>query len=129
MIKSLDNISSWENIFNQNNNGNQKIIFKTSHRCGVSHFVKMQFNSWVKELPNDTKLDIYEIDVVFQRDISNRIAEDTQVRHQSPQVIWINSDGSVKCNLHHGEISVRNLSDCLSGNFSTRKGFFSKIFG
>jgi len=129
MIKSLDKISSWENIFTQKDTDNEVLVFKTSHRCAISHFVKSQFNKWVNELPSDSMLDIYEIDVIYQRDISNRIADDTGVRHQSPQVIWLNKDKSIKCNLHHAEISVNNLSDCLSGNFSPGKGLFSKIFG
>ena len=72
---------------------------------------KKQFQKWVKKLPEDCNLDIYEIDVIYQRTVSNRIAEDTDVFHQSPQVIWLNKDKTVKYHFSHGQINNKNLQN------------------
>jgi len=128
MIKKIDSIKDWDLIFNNKNSESEIIILKTSHRCSISMFAKRQFNKWVNNLAEDNNLTIYEIDVIFQRDISNQIAADTRITHQSPQVIWLNKDRSVKCHLNHGSINGRNLTKHYVGNHLSKQGIFSKFF-
>ena len=76
-------------------------------------FAKRQFYKWVNNLADDNSLNIYELDVIYQRDISNQIAADTQTTHQSPQIIWLSKDRSVKCHLNHGSINRSNLKKIM----------------
>lgn len=128
MIKKIDSIKDWNLIFNDKNSKSEIIILKTSHRCSISMFAKRQFNKWADNLTDDNSLNIYEIDVIFQRNISNQIAGDTRITHQSPQVIWLDKDRSVKCHLNHGSINGRNLTKYYEGNHLSTQVFFSKYF-
>ncbi len=111
VIKSIENTGNWENIFKQKQSTFETIIFKTSNRCMISFMAKKQFQKWVKKLPEDCNINIYEIDVNYQRAVSNCIAEDTNVLHQSPQVIWLNKDKTVKYHFSHGEINGYSLQN------------------
>ncbi len=112
-IKSIKKITDWENIFDQKQSGTEIILFKTSHRCMISFAAKKEFKKWVEDLPENFELDIYEIDVINQRAVSNRISEDTNVFHQSPQIIWLNKDKTIKFHFSHGEINRRTLNNYI----------------
>lgn len=128
MIKKIESIKEWDLLFNDRSSEREIIIFKTSHRCSVSMFAKRQFNKWANNLSDENNLTIYELDVIYQRDISNQITEDTQTTHQSPQIIWLNKDRTVKCHLNHGFINKNNLAKYYQGNHSSKQGIFSKYF-
>lgn len=55
------------------------------------------------KLPADMPL--YFLDLIKYRDISNQIAEDFQVYHESPQMLLI-KDGECILDQSHGSISV-----------------------
>ena len=78
-------------------------IFKHSTRCSISMMVKKRFElDWAK-LPSD--LPLYFLDLIQHRDLSNQIAKDFQVHHESPQLLLI-KDGECILDLSHGEVSV-----------------------
>ena len=91
-IIPLDSQSLPENCF----------VFKHSTRCPVSFSAADE----VKAAQN-VKLPIYWINVVEQRPISNWIASEYEVAHQSPQLILIHN-GVVKQSWSHGSV-VREL--------------------
>ncbi len=62
------------------------LIFKHSTRCYISKTVLKNFESTYRE---DDKVATYFLDLIAFRAISNKIAEDYQVVHQSPQLIVI----------------------------------------
>jgi bacillithiol system protein YtxJ len=78
-------------------------IFKHSTRCSISMMVKKRFElDWAK-LPSD--LPLYFLDLIQHRDLSNQVAKDFQVHHESPQLLLI-KDGECILDLSHGEVSV-----------------------
>lgn len=82
------------------------VIFKHSTRCGISEGAKYKLmENWDFD-PQD--LDFYYLDLLRYRPISNRIAEDFQVTHQSPQVLLV-KDGEVTFHTSHHRISVEGL--------------------
>lgn len=96
-----------ENSFS--NNISAVAIFKHSTRCVISTMAKARLvSSWnfKNELP------IYYLDLLQYRSLSNQIADDFSVEHQSPQLLLI-KDG--KCIFHtsHNGISVRAIKDIL----------------
>lgn len=79
------------------------IIFKHSTRCSISMMAKKRFEMDADELPADISL--YFLDLIKYREISNKIATDFQVYHESPQLLLI-KDGECILDQSHGQISV-----------------------
>ncbi|EHQ28507.1 bacillithiol system redox-active protein YtxJ [Mucilaginibacter paludis] len=84
------------------NSGNS-IIFKHSTRCSISMMAKKRFEQDWDSLPKDVSL--YFLDLIKHRELSNRIATDFKVHHESPQLLLI-KDGECILDQSHGEISV-----------------------
>ncbi len=81
------------------------LIFKHSTRCNISSMALSRFeNKW-----QDTEsIPCYFLDLLKNKDISNKIALDFDVEHQSPQVLVIKNG---KCIFHssHNGISVDEI--------------------
>ncbi len=67
------------------------IIFKHSVRCATSLMAKRRLEMDRLSLPQN--LPLYFLDLIKHRDISNQIAQDFHVHHQSPQLLLI-KDGN-----------------------------------
>ncbi|KFF02149.1 bacillithiol system redox-active protein YtxJ [Chryseobacterium luteum] len=82
-------------------------IFKHSTRCFISKTVLKNFE---KEIDNlDQKLDLYYLDLLEYRSISNKISQDLGIRHESPQLIVI-EDGKIINSASHEDISVSQIT-------------------
>lgn len=79
------------------------LIFKHSTRCSISMMAKRRFEMDMDKLPADMTL--YFLDLIKYRDISNQVAQDFQVYHESPQMLLI-KDGECILDQSHGAISV-----------------------
>lgn len=78
-------------------------IFKHSTRCHISKTVLRNFE---KEVENANKdVEYYFLDLLAHRDISNKIADDLNVEHQSPQLIVLENGKAVK-DASHQAISL-----------------------
>lgn len=60
------------------------LIFKHSTRCSISRFALKQFEN---EFDLQDKIAPYFLDLLNHRDISNEIALQFNVQHQSPQLL------------------------------------------
>ena len=77
------------------------IIFKHSTSCSISRMVLDRLTrNWKDEEMKSA--DFYFLDLLSYRDISNQIAHDFGVRHESPQVIIIKEGKAVYNNSHMG---------------------------
>ena len=79
------------------------IIFKHSTRCAISMMAKKRFELDWESLPEN--INLYFLDLLRFREISNDIATEFDVFHQSPQLLLI-KDGECIYEASHGEISV-----------------------
>ena len=88
------------------------VIFKHSTRCSISSMAKGR-------LDRETPLEgypFYYLDLLKYRPISNKIAEDFHVFHQSPQVLVIRNGECIFEESHNG-INMEEINDQLtSGN-------------
>ncbi|MCS6795954.1 MAG: bacillithiol system redox-active protein YtxJ [Raineya sp.] len=77
------------------------IIFKHSTRCSISSAAldKLQRN-WKQDEMQDVA--VYFLDLLRFREISNQIAGEFGVEHQSPQVIVLQSGKVIYHNSHFG---------------------------
>ena len=95
-IKSKDQLQELDRL----SKDKLMVIFKHSTSCPFS---KMAFNRFQKEADFDEeKADLFYVNVLDQRDISDAIAEHYGVLHQSPQLIII-KNGDV---VHHASHSA-----------------------
>jgi bacillithiol system protein YtxJ len=85
---------------------NKIAIFKHSTSCFISKTVLRNFE---KEIANlDQTADLYFLDLLAYRPISNKIAEDLGVNHQSPQLIVVEKGKAIN-NASHQDISVEQI--------------------
>lgn len=78
-------------------------IFKHSTRCFISKTVLKNFEKEVSD--SDKDVAYYFLDLLAHRDLSNKIADDFDVEHQSPQLIVLENGNAIK-NASHQSISV-----------------------
>ena len=76
-----------------------QVVFKHSTRCGISRMVMNQFVDAFDLTEKD--LDLYYLDLLNYRDVSNEVGYTFQVMHQSPQVLVI-KNGVVVAHASHG---------------------------
>lgn len=88
-----------------------QVIFKHSTRCPVSSMAKRTVEYNWDELPQDTN--VYLLDLIQYRDISNTIAGRWKVEHQSPQVLVVKGEDCVY-NASHESINVEDIAKHLS---------------
>ena len=81
-----------------NSNTTPQVIFKHSTRCSVSSMAKNRLDKNIA--PNG--INFYFLDLIKHRNISNKIAEYFQVRHQSPQVLVIQNGKCIFTESHSG---------------------------
>ncbi|MCP2038557.1 bacillithiol system redox-active protein YtxJ [Chryseobacterium sp. HSC-36S06] len=83
---------------------NKKVaIFKHSTRCFISKTVLKNFEREVAA--SDKDVSFYFLDLLAHRDLSNKIAHELGVQHQSPQLIVLENGNAVK-NASHQSISL-----------------------
>ena len=64
-----------------------QVVFKHSTRCGISRMVMNQFvDSYAF---SEKELDLYYLDLLNYRDVSNETGYKFQVMHESPQLLII----------------------------------------
>jgi bacillithiol system protein YtxJ len=84
-----------------------QIIFKHSTRCGISRMVMSQFVDAYDFTEKDA--DLYFLDLLNFREISNEVGYKFQVMHQSPQLLVI-KNGVAVAHESHGAINEMDLS-------------------
>lgn len=82
------------------------IIFKNSLSCGISRHARGELEAFAREHAGN--VDIYMIDDVADRTLSNTIAARTGVRHESPQAFYL-ENGAVVWHASHFSITKEEL--------------------
>lgn len=103
--QALNNVSQLDDI-EQLSKTKTQVIFKHSTRCGISSMVMNQF---VSMYDVDANLDLYYLDLLNHRDVSNEIGYKFQVMHESPQLLII-KNGATVAHASHGGINEIDLS-------------------
>lgn len=87
------------------------LIFKHSTRCSISMMAKKRFELDWDALPEN--INLYFLDLIRYREISNTIADIFAVHHESPQLLLI-KDGECIHESSHGEISAEETAEQIS---------------
>lgn len=81
-----------------------QVIYKHSTRCGISAMVKTRLDR--NEVP--AGIGFYYLDIFSYRPLSNKIAEDFGIRHESPQVLLIKNGECIYAE-SHGSIRMDEI--------------------
>ena len=89
------------------------VIYKHSSRCGTSFFVRKRLeHDWDFAVED---IDLYFLDLISYRDLSDEVAQTLGVRHESPQILVI-ADGRSIYDTSHGGVSVKAIKKALGSN-------------
>jgi bacillithiol system protein YtxJ len=86
------------------------LLFKHSTRCSISAMALNSFQQNWEGTPE--QIDIYYLDLLNYRDVSNAMAMETGVIHQSPQVIVLKNN-EVVYTATHSSISARSALNSI----------------
>ncbi len=86
-----------------------QLIFKHSTRCSISRMAKSRFE---REWNLDDQVKPWYLNLLAYRDVSNAVADQLEVDHQSPQAILI-IDGKVDYQATHSSISAWDIEENL----------------
>jgi bacillithiol system protein YtxJ len=103
---ALNNIKQLDEILVKSKTKTQ-LIFKHSTRCGISRMVMNQFVGNYNF--NEEQLDLYYLDLLNYRDVSNEVGYKFQVMHESPQLLVL-KNGVVVAHANHGAINDIDLN-------------------
>lgn len=103
---TLNDVSQLEAI-KEKSTTKPQVVFKHSTRCGISSMVMRQFTNAYDLTLNG--LDLYYLDLLNYRDVSNEVGYKFQVMHESPQLLVI-KNGVAVVHASHGAINEIDLS-------------------
>ena len=88
-----------------------QLIFKHSTRCSVSRFVLNEFKSGYSF--SEVDFTAYFLDLLSYREISNAVAHQFDVVHQSPQLLII-KNGKAVAHASHENVNKIKLTEFLN---------------
>lgn len=105
---------NWKNLQNENDLAALKersveipqVIFKHSTRCSISSMAK---NRLERAAPAQN-VEFNFLDLIKHRELSQKIADDFSVEHESPQILFIKNGECVYDESHSG-ISMDEISE------------------
>ncbi|RZS92579.1 bacillithiol system redox-active protein YtxJ [Aquimarina brevivitae] len=107
--KSLTTMEQLDTIEKESKTRPQ-VIFKHSTRCGIS---RMALNGFERGFGyQDNQVDLYFLDLLNYRDLSQEIASRFQVWHESPQMIII-KNGETVAHQSHSAINAELINPHL----------------
>ncbi|MGK7389626.1 MAG: bacillithiol system redox-active protein YtxJ [Candidatus Cyclobacteriaceae bacterium M2_1C_046] len=116
----MNNVEQWKDLrstdklseIKEKSHEKPVVLFKHSTRCSISSMILSRLQGdWDPEEMAD--VDFYYLDLIAHRDVSNKIAEEFDVVHQSPQIIVIRNGDVVYHDSHNG-ISYKALKNNLN---------------
>ncbi|ALM56351.1 MULTISPECIES: bacillithiol system redox-active protein YtxJ [Staphylococcus] len=103
MAIKLSSIDQFKQIIKENK---YAFVLKHSETCPISANAMDQFNKFLYE----RDMDGYYLIVQQERDLSNYIEEQTDVKHESPQAFYF-VEGQAIWNASHDKINVASLAN------------------
>ncbi|MBO6576225.1 MAG: bacillithiol system redox-active protein YtxJ [Rhodothermales bacterium] len=108
MITNIDSDHSLDQAFRQSET-QPVLLFKHSAYCGVSFFARRE----IEEVAEAGDVSVFEVVVQRARPVSNRIARDLGIRHESPQVILVRDHAAI-WDASHGRVLAESIREALN---------------
>ena len=101
-LNSVDQL----NEIDKASNDKPVLLFKHSTSCPISAMALSRFE---RAYQKDASFDLYYLDLIAFREVSNEIAQRYQVIHESPQILLI-KNGKASFNTSHTAISFEEAN-------------------
>lgn len=85
--KEITTLEEWNTVVERSAERGQ-VVLKHSTFCPISSNALEEYNQHLQNNPN-SDVDYFLVKVIESRLVSNQIAEDLDVKHASPQIIYI----------------------------------------
>ncbi|MGO4108845.1 bacillithiol system redox-active protein YtxJ [Paenibacillus sp. YAF4_2] len=108
--REIDSMDSWNEVFEASSE-RPVVIFKHSTTCPVSANAYREFNEYLNGSPREDA-DYVLVKVIESRPVSLQIAEDTAVKHESPQIMMIDKKAKV-WSASHWSITKEHIAAVL----------------
>jgi bacillithiol system protein YtxJ len=108
--REIDSMDSWNEAFEASSE-RPVVIFKHSTTCPVSANAYREFNEYLNGSPREDA-DYVLVKVIESRPVSLQIAEDTAVKHESPQIMMIDKKAKV-WSASHWSITKEHIAAVL----------------
>lgn len=108
--KEITTLEEWNEILAKSSERGQ-VILKHSTTCPVSANALREYENYLQDTPNQN-VDYTLVKVIESRPVSNKIAEDLNVKHESPQILYI-KDKANFWNTSHWSITQPHMMAVL----------------
>jgi bacillithiol system protein YtxJ len=107
-ITEISTLDEWTKLFDHSEE-KPFWIFKHSDTCPISKAAWNQFQAYVAG-QSSPETEFYMVEVKHARSVSNKIAEDLALKHESPQAILVQKK-TMKWNTSHHSITKEKLEE------------------
>ncbi|MCL6459498.1 MAG: bacillithiol system redox-active protein YtxJ [Gorillibacterium sp.] len=90
--KEITSVAEWTSAIEKSSE-KPVVILKHSTTCPVSANALREYDAYLADKPNPDA-EYFLVKVIESRPVSNQIAEDTGVKHESPQIICLKDKAS-----------------------------------
>lgn len=108
--KEITSENEWNELF-EGSTQKPVVVLKHSTTCPVSSNALDEFESYLQKEPN-TNVEYVLVKVIESRPVSNQIAEDTGVKHASPQILYVKNKEAV-WNTSHWSVTRAHITAVL----------------
>ena len=109
--KEISSMEQW-NQAKEDSSGHPIVILKHSTACPVSFNALREYEAYLEREPNET-VEYRLVKVIESRPVSNQIAADLGVKHESPQIICIKNSENY-WNASHYAITDEHMKAVLN---------------
>lgn len=109
--KEIRSLEEWNTVLDSSIH-RPVVVFKHSTSCPVSSNALKEFSYYLQNDPNP-EIDYVLVKVIESRPVSNRIAEDVLLKHESPQIILVKNKEKV-WNVSHWAITSEHMTAMLN---------------
>lgn len=106
----FQNEAHWQELLDASQTAPQ-VLFKHSTRCSISSMVRNRFEN--SALFQDNSTSCWLLDLIAFRELSNLIATQTQVWHESPQCIVVYKSKAIYAE-SHGAIDATTIQSLIN---------------
>lgn len=109
-LNEINTVEQWEQVLSHSDT-QPLLVFKHSTSCPISAGALKEYKAY---LDQDARQDVdYAIvKVIESRDVSNKIADDLHIKHESPQAILVKDKKEI-WNRSHQDITQESIGEAL----------------
>jgi bacillithiol system protein YtxJ len=109
--KEITSEAEWNQLY-ESSSETPVVVLKHSTTCPVSSNALQEYEAYLKNKPNE-KVDYVLVKVIESRPVSNQIAEDTGVKHASPQILYVKNKETI-WNTSHWAVTEAHITAVLN---------------